>query len=646
VSTNPRFDELKTTGKLPSPAGVALAVIELCRRDGIGVDEIAHAVRADPALSGRLIKFANSAANSLRRPVVSVPEAIRMVGVNTVRQLVLGFSLLGQYRNGACKAFDYGRFWSRSLAMAIAAGALTERVRSAPPDEAFTCGLLADIGTLALATIYPVEFGEVLAAPQLPRPAARGLLERERFATDHSELGAALLADWHLPRIFVSAVFHHEDPGHAQLPEASRELTVCALLGLAAQLADFCVAREDDRRGLVPDLILSAAKLGLDEATLAKVSDELVLHWKEWGKILEVKTQEVPAFEQVAQDTPDSRPSMSAVPAAGGAVQPLSILAVDDDRAVLLVLEHLLRGLGHTVTTAQDGKTALARAISLGPQIIISDWIMPGMDGISLCKALRETEEGQQMYFIVLSALEQDDQLVEAFESGVDDYLTKPFTPRVLAARLRAGLRVIRLQEEARRDNENMRRFAAELAVANRRLQQAALTDPLTGLPNRRYAMDRLEQEWAASSRNQRPLACLMIDFDRFKQINDTHGHDMGDLVLRQASTLLRKEARTEDVICRMGGEEFLVISPDTTLAAATHLGERLRTAIARTRFTSGTVHCTGSISVGVAQRDADMLRLDEMIKAADNALYVAKATGRDRVAGHQPVALAKVASG
>jgi len=113
VSANPRFDELKTTGKLPSPAGVALAVIELCRRDGIGVDEIAHAVRADPALSGRLIKFANSAANSLRRPVVSVPEAIRMVGVSTVRQLVLGFSLLGQYRNGACKVFDYGRFWSR-----------------------------------------------------------------------------------------------------------------------------------------------------------------------------------------------------------------------------------------------------------------------------------------------------------------------------------------------------------------------------------------------------------------------------------------------------------------------------------------------------------------------------------------------------
>lgn len=645
-SAKPRFDELKTTGKLPSPAGVALAVIELCRRDGTSIDEIAHAVRADPALSGRIIKFANAAAHGPRRPVVSVPEAIRMIGVSTVRQLVLGFSLVGQHRSGACRGFDYARFWSRSLATAIAASALTARVRSAPPEEAFTCGLLADIGSLALATVYPVEFAELLALPAGKRPRERATLERERFATDHTELGAALLQDWHLPRIFVSAVFHHQNPTAAHLSEASREFTLCAVLGLAAQLADYCVAREDDRRLLVPDLILSAARLGLDEAMLGKLSDELVVQWKDWGQILEVKTQDVPAFEQMVQDRPEQVPPMPVGPAPGAtAIQPLTILAVDDDRAVLLVLEHLLRGLGHTVFTAQDGKTALARAISLRPQIIISDWIMPGLDGIALCKALRASEEGQRMYFIVLSALEQDDQLVEAFESGVDDYLTKPFTPRVLAARLRAGLRVIRLQEEAGRDNENMRKFAAELAVANRRLQQAALTDPLTGLPNRRYGMERLEQEWAATSRSHRPLTCMMIDFDRFKQINDGHGHDMGDLVLRQAAIILRREARAEDVICRMGGEEFLVISPDTPLVAAMHLAERLRNAVASTRFTTGVVSCAATISAGVAQRAPGMTRMDELIKAADNALYAAKGAGRNRVLAGQAEPLPKAAS-
>jgi diguanylate cyclase (GGDEF)-like protein len=214
----------------------------------------------------------------------------------------------------------------------------------------------------------------------------------------------------------------------------------------------------------------------------------------------------------------------------------------------------------------------------------------------------------------------------------VDDYLTKPFTPRVLAARLRAGLRVIHLQDEARRDSENLRKFAAELAVANRRLHQAALTDPLTGLPNRRYAVERLDQEWSAALRSGRPLSCLVIDVDRFKEINDTHGHDVGDLVLREASTVLRNELRTEDSISRIGGEEFMVICGDTPLPAAVQLGERLRSAIARTRFSNGAVSCTATISVGVAQRSPEMQRAEELFKAADNGLYAAKGAGRNRV--------------
>jgi diguanylate cyclase (GGDEF)-like protein len=643
LDANPRFDELKATGKLPSPSGVALAIIELCGRDGATLDQIAHAVRADPALSGRLIKFANSAVHGPRRPVVSITEAIRMVGVSTVRQLVLGFSLLGQYRDGACKAFDYGRYWSRSLAMAIAAQMVCQRLRTVAPDEAFTCGLLAGVGTLSLATLYPEEFGALLTEHPGHGGVAFARLERERFATDHGELGAALLEDWHLPPLFVSAAFHHEAFEEAHLPEGSREYTVCGMLNLAAQLADFCMAQDGERRIAVPELILACAKLGLDEATLAKLSDELAAHWREWGRILEVKTQDVPPFEEIAEETEPPLPVALdlGAPRGGKAFQPLDILVVDDDRSILMVLEHLLRGLGHRVATAQDGKSALARAVSLRPQIIISDWIMPGLDGVTLCKALRETEEGQQIYFIILSALEQDDQLIEAFESGVDDYLTKPFTPRVLAARLRAGQRVIRLQEETRRDGEHMRRFAAELAVANRRLQQAALTDPLTGLPNRRYAMERLEQEWAASSRSRRPLCCILIDIDQFKQVNNTHGHEFGDLMLRQFAALLRKDARTEDVICRIDGEEFAVIAPDTTTSAALNLAERLRAAVARARFTSGSIAVSLTVSVGVAERAPGMERIDELMRAADRALEDAKRAGCDRVSAARPPAAA-----
>jgi diguanylate cyclase (GGDEF)-like protein len=636
------FAELKATGKLPSPSGVALAIIDLCRQESASLEQIAHAVSADPALSGRIIKFANAAAHGPRRPVVSIADAIRMVGVSTVRQVVLGFSLLGQYRTGACKPFDYNRYWSRSLAMAIAAQMLCMRVRSVAPDEAFTCGLLATVGTLALATLYPDEFGQLLIEHSRTAGVALARLEQQRFATDHTELSAALMEDWHLPRLFVSAAFHHELLEDASLPEGSREYTVCGLLNLAAQLADFCVARDQKRKALIPDLILAAARIGLDEAGLAMLSDELVPRWNEWGRILEVTTEEVPSFEQIAEEKEQPAPALDLVPPSPGRpFQPLSILVVDDDRSILMVLEHLLRGLGHRVTAAQDGKAALAKAVSLRPQIIISDWIMPGLDGVTLCKALRETEEGQQMYFIILSALEQDDQLIEAFESGVDDYLTKPFTPRVLAARLRAGQRVIRLQEDARRDGEHMRRFAAELAVANRRLQQAALTDPLTGLPNRRYAMERLEQEWSASSRSRRPLTCILVDVDQFKQVNDAHGHELGDLVLRQLGALLRKEARTEDVICRIDGEEFALIAPDTTSRAALNLAERLRSAVNRARFSSGSVSVALTVSLGVAEREPGMERIDELVRATDRALEEAKRAGCNRVSAARPPAAA-----
>jgi len=633
----PRFDELKTSGKLPSPSGVALAIVELCRSESVSIDEIAHAVQADPALSGRLIKFANAAANALRRPVVAVPEAIRITGTNTVRQLVLGFSLLGQYNSGACHAFDYEGFWSRSLAMAIAASALCARVRGAPPEEAFTCGLLANVGTLALATIYPTEYAELLDVHQPQTAAELVRLEQERFATDHNELGAALLEDWRLPKLYVLSAFHHEAPEQARLPEGSREFTVCNLLHVAALLSRFCVAREEERRTLVAELLLATAKIGLDHSAMSKLTDEVVAQWREWGKILDVKTQDVPSFDALVQEKSATAATPVPVTDGSGAQSSLNVLVVDDERTTVLLVEQLLRGLGHKVHSAGDGRTGLAMAMSVRPQIIISDWIMPGLDGLAFCKALRQTEEGQLIYFIILSALEQDDQLVEAFESGVDDYLMKPFTPRVLAARLRAGPRVIKLQEDAKHDSESLRRFAAELAVANRRLQQAALTDPLTGLPNRRYGMERLEQEWAATARNQRPLSCMVVDIDQFKQINDTFGHDSGDMVLRQVAAVLRKEARIEDVVCRIGGEEFLVISPDTPLSAALTLAERLRNAVGRGRAAHGAISHNTTVSIGVSQREPGMVRMDELIKAADNALYEAKRAGRDRVAANSP---------
>jgi diguanylate cyclase (GGDEF)-like protein len=210
--------------------------------------------------------------------------------------------------------------------------------------------------------------------------------------------------------------------------------------------------------------------------------------------------------------------------------------------------------------------------------------------------------------------------------------MSKPINPRVLAARLRAGQRVIRLQQELDRDREEIRRFAAELAVSNRRLQEVALTDALTGFPNRRYAIERVQQEWQVSSRNRRPLSAMVIDVDMFKMYNDSHGHDIGDAVLKQVAGAVKGALRAQDVVARTGGDEFLVICPDTGLDAALACAERVRFAVENAPLLLEGRLLSSSVSIGVATRDNVMKEPDSLIKRADQALYLAKSKGRNCV--------------
>ncbi len=151
------------------------------------------------------------------------------------------------------------------------------------------------------------------------------------------------------------------------------------------------------------------------------------------------------------------------------------------------------------------------------PHLIITDWQMPEMDGIEFCQAIRKTRFGRQFYIIMLTACEEDHELVQAFEAGADDYIVKPFSIKALEARVRASQRLVALQKEIETEREENRRFTADLAVANRRLEQMAMTDQLTQLPNRRYAMLRLEEAWANSQRKNQPMICMIIDLDHFK---------------------------------------------------------------------------------------------------------------------------------
>jgi PleD family two-component response regulator len=164
-------------------------------------------------------------------------------------------------------------------------------------------------------------------------------------------------------------------------------------------------------------------------------------------------------------------------------VQPMRVLIVDDDASMRALVRKVLETVGHQVLEAGDGRVGMEMALEFQPQLMIVDWVMPEISGLELTRALRQTKIGRGIYILVMTGLEDDDRLIEAFENGVDDFMSKPINPRVLAARLRAGQRVIRLQQELDRDREEIRRFAAELAVSNRRLQEVALTDSSPAFP-------------------------------------------------------------------------------------------------------------------------------------------------------------------
>jgi diguanylate cyclase (GGDEF)-like protein len=634
VSHATRFDELKATNQLPSPTGVALAILRLCESEAATAQDIAQALQTDPALSGRVLKLANSAYSGRGRPVGSVREAVTYLGVRMVRNVALGFSLISQYGRGACRGFDYGDFWSRSLATGVAAQAAAYCTGQVAPAEAFTCGLLAQVGRLALASIYPEAYGTILGAVGGDNPAELARLEREHFATDHNELTAALLKDWGLPEVCALAARHHEHPEESGLPRHGRAQGLVRLLSAAAHLAAVCVSPEEGRSATVLSLFGACEEIGLPPAELIGLCDRVVNEWQDWGRLVNVSTRVLPPFAELADR---ARAAAEAADGDPSAVGPLTVVVVDDDPVELRLLTRHLKKAGHAVHGAADGAEALRLVLEVNPQLVITDWVMPGMDGTALVKALRQTKMGRQLYVIMLTCSEEDETQVEAFEAGADDYVVKPFRPRLLGARLRACARVVRLQEEVRRDKEELRRRMAELGVANRKLQLAALTDALTGLYNRRYALERLDQEWAASGRNGLPLACLVVDIDYFKRVNDTHGHEVGDRVLRETADVLRNTLRQNDVVCRLGGEEFVVIGPGMDLEAAERCGERLRAAAEAQAIETATGVARVTLSIGVAVRNESAKGPADLLRAADRAVYAAKAGGRNQVRAANP---------
>jgi diguanylate cyclase (GGDEF)-like protein len=436
------------------------------------------------------------------------------------------------------------------------------------------------------------------------------------------------------PALFQTLAHDSPMPDRSKLVEGSREWRLLHLLHVASLLANACLAAPDERGRRVSKLRLAAARVAVEGDQLAEIGDACVQDWLEWLDLLNMKMLHIPPISEMLSlpDVPDVAVDLPQWVEVGRDHYRMRVLVVEDDRAMRVLLEAMLKAAGHEVLTARDGAEALQVIEEAHPQLVITGWNLPVMDGVTLCRKLRESPERRDVYVFILTAKETADSLVEAFEAGADDYLVKPVSQRVFFARLRAAQRVVQLQEELAHDREQLLRFSRDLAASNERLQRLALTDALTELPNRRSAVERLEQEWALAQRGERTLSCMMVDIDHFKSINDRLGHQAGDEVLKNVAQALRHSARTQDLVCRYGGEEFVVICPDTDLKSAVQCGERLRQKVSELTHPGRGESFSLTVSVGVAERRPDMGSIDALLACADACLYAAKEAGRNRV--------------
>jgi diguanylate cyclase (GGDEF)-like protein len=298
----------------------------------------------------------------------------------------------------------------------------------------------------------------------------------------------------------------------------------------------------------------------------------------------------------------------------------MRILVVDDDPLTLHMVVYRLRQWGHEVISCTDGDSAW-KVLEGGmiPNVAILDWMMPGLNGPELCQKIRSKKDCPYVYIVLLTGRNNPEDLIVGLDAGADDYLTKPFHLGELEARLRAGKRIVDLQNE--------------LISARETLRIQAMQDPLTQILNHGAILDALLNEINRAQREDQPLSLILADLDGFKNVNDSYGHVAGDQVLIEVSRRMRNCLRSYDAIGRYGGEEFLIVLQNSDDSQALRLAERIRVAVCSEPFRFHHVDLTVTVSQGVTTwTNPDSVPIEQLIQAADRALYGVKNSGRNGV--------------
>jgi diguanylate cyclase (GGDEF)-like protein len=304
---------------------------------------------------------------------------------------------------------------------------------------------------------------------------------------------------------------------------------------------------------------------------------------------------------------------------ADAAARDFKVLVADDSPIYRKLVEHTLSEKQYAVLFAKSGREAIDLFSEHQPSLVITDWMMPDLSGIELCEHIRNHSQQTYTYIIILTGITEKNKLVKGLAAGADDYLTKPFHSDELLARVGVGRRIVELHRQ--------------LEAKNRMLEELALSDPLTGLPNRRAIDDWATRQLSGAARYGFSFLVVLADLDHFKAVNDTHGHDAGDTVLKKFSEIVKANSRRSDMCGRIGGEEFLFVLTHTTQEGARVVIERIRAELEATKFVFDGTSLTVTASFGLAGFEGTQAPdFNQLVTQADAALYAAKRTGRNRI--------------
>lgn len=319
----------------------------------------------------------------------------------------------------------------------------------------------------------------------------------------------------------------------------------------------------------------------------------------------------------------------------------MKVLVAEDDYTSRVLLETMLRGWGHEVVTADDGREALV-FVEQRPdlQLLILDWMMPGLEGPDIARHVRASVRPNYVYIILLTAKTEREAFLKGMEAGADDFIIKPFDAEQMRARLRVAERIVQLEERLsaqnealRQANEQTRLLLAQVQTQAVELERQAREDWLTGLYNRRHLDYHLQREFVRARRYQAPLTVAIADLDNFKSVNDRFSHHVGDEVLRTLADILQSNSRSTDIVGRYGGEEFVLILPETTREQGLIVCEKIRRTVEEYDWSKIHEGLRMTVSVGMCS-DTTLANYERMLTQADDRLYEAKRAGKNTVRG------------